>query len=421
MKILHLSDIHLGSGFTHGKPNPENTRNSRFEDFEKSISVAIDRGIAEDVDLVLFGGDAFPNATPEPYIQQAFARQFRRLGEQDIPSILLVGNHDQHSQGKGGASLSIYNTLDVPNIYVGDTMTTLKIDTKSGSVQVITIPWPTRHTLLTKEKTDNLSSDEVDQLLLKTFELALEGEIRQLSNDYPTIVLAHLMVDNARFGAERSLAVGKGFTVPLSMLLRSNFDYVALGHVHCHQNLNPTNDPPVIYPGSIDRVDFGEEKEQKGYVLVNIEKEEDQPSVVNWEFCPIPVRPFRTIKVDVSKSDRPQEKILQGIAKNDITDAVVRLIYKIDHTQSELIQDSVIHESLSTAHTYTIQAELISQLTQPRLPELGTHNMDPLEALNTYLESRTDLDSIANEMIKAARELDNNDDLEDDLPQLKLL
>ena len=73
MKILHLSDIHMGSGFAHGRIDPETGQNTRLQDFTKSLSRAIDRAISEPVDLVLFGGDAFPDATPAPYIQQAFA------------------------------------------------------------------------------------------------------------------------------------------------------------------------------------------------------------------------------------------------------------------------------------------------------------------------------------------------------------
>ncbi|MEO0685899.1 MAG: exonuclease subunit SbcD, partial [Cyanobacteria bacterium J06649_11] len=139
IKILHLSDIHMGSGFTHGRINPETGLNTRLEDFVTTLSVCIDRAIEEEVDLVLFGGDAFPDATPPPYVQQAFASQFRRLVDAQIPTVLLVGNHDQHSQGQGGASLCIYRTLGVPGVVVGDTLDTHNIQTRSGEVQVITL------------------------------------------------------------------------------------------------------------------------------------------------------------------------------------------------------------------------------------------------------------------------------------------
>ena len=401
MKILHLSDIHIGSGFCHGRVNPATGLNTRLEDFVKTLSLCIDRAIANHVDLVLFGGDAFPNATPAPYVQEAFANQFRRLVDADIPTVLLVGNHDQHSQGLGGASLNIYRTLGVPGFVVGDTLTTHRISTRSGDVQIITLPWLTRSTLMTRQETQGSSLAEVNQLLTDRLEVVIEGEIRRLDPDLPTVLLAHLMADNATLGAERLLAVGKGFTLPLSLLTRPCFDYVALGHVHKHQNLNKSNDPPVIYPGSIERVDFSEEKEDKGYVMIDLEK-----GKADWEFCPLPVRTFRTIEIDLSKQDDPQKVLLKGIAKYDIQDNVVRLIYKLKSEQLDLIDNSSLHQALSTAHTYTIQAELVSQLAKPRIPELSaSSSIDPMSALKTYLNNREDLQEIMPSMLEAAHNL----------------
>ncbi|WP_414552107.1 exonuclease subunit SbcD [Anabaena sp. CCY 0017] len=401
IKILHLSDIHIGSGFSHGRMNPATGLNTRLEDFVKTLSRCIDRALEDTVDLVIFGGDAFPDATPPPYVQEAFASQFRRLVDADIPTVLLVGNHDQHSQGTGGASLNIYRTLGVKGFVVGDTVTTHSIETRNGKVQVITLPWLTRSTLMTRQETEKSSLAEVNELLTERLKVVLEGEIRRLDPEVPTVLLAHLMADNATLGAERFLAVGKGFTLPLSLLTRPCFDYVALGHVHRHQNLNKSNNPPVIYPGSIERVDFSEEKEDKGYVMIELER-----GSVHWEFCPLPVRTFRTIEVDISKAEDPQAALMKAIAKYNIEDAVVRLIYKLRSEQMDIIDSASIHTALTPAHNYTIQAELVSQLARPRIPELtASSSIDPRSALKTYLNNREDLKDIAASMVEAAEKL----------------
>jgi DNA repair protein SbcD/Mre11 len=291
--------------------------------------------------------------------------------------------------------------LGVPGFVVGDTLTTHCIQTRNGKVQVITLPWLTRSTLMTRQETEGLSLAEVNQLLTERLRVVIEGEIRRLDPDVPTVLLAHLMADNATLGAERFLAVGKGFTLPLSLLTRPCFDYVALGHVHRHQNLNKSNNPPVIYPGSIERVDFSEEKEDKGYVMLELER-----GSAEWEFCPLTVRTFRTIEVDISKADDPQALLMKAIAKYDIQDAVVRLIYKLRSEQMDLIDSSSLHTALSPAHTYTIQAELVSQLARPRIPELSaSSSIDPMEALKTYLNNREDLKDIAVSMMDAAQKL----------------
>lgn len=399
IKILHLSDIHMGSGFSHGCINPETGLNTRLEDFVHTLSQCIDRAIAEPVDLVLFGGDAFPDATPPPIVQEAFATQFRRLVDAQIPTVLLVGNHDQHSQGMGGASLCIYRTLGVPGFVVGDRLATHRIQTQNGPIQVITLPWLTRSALLTRPETEGLSIAEVGHLLLDRLRVALEGEIRRLDPDLPTVLLAHLMTDTARFGAERFLAVGKGFTVPMALLARPCFDYVALGHVHRHQVLS--EQPLVVYPGSIERVDFSEETEDKGFVLVEVERGQ-----ARMQFHPLAVRPFRTVRVNVSQADDPQQVLLQTLSTEPLQDAVVRLIYQVRSEQIEQIDHHVIHQALAPAHTYTIHAELVSQLARPRLPELGTGStIDPLEALKTYITNQPHLSEIALEMMESAHAL----------------
>ena len=399
IKILHLSDIHMGSGFSHGRVNPETGLNSRLEDFVATLGRCIDRALAEPVDLVLFGGDAFPDATPPPIVQEAFAKQFQRLVAAQIPAVLLVGNHDQHAQGQGGASLSIYRTLAVPGFVVGDRLETHCIQTQHGLVQVITLPWLTRSALLTRPDAEGLSLGEVGQLLIDRLRVALEGEIRRLDPDVPTVLLAHLMADNARFGAERFLAVGKGFTVPLGILSRDCFDYVALGHVHRHQVL--CENPPIVYPGSIERVDFSEEKEDKGFVLISLAKGQ-----TTFEFCPLPVRAFRTIEVNLSEADDPQAKLLKALKPDLLQDAVVRLVYHLRSEQLDQIDTTTIHQALTPAHSYTIHPEIVSQFSRARLPELGSGtNIAPLDALKAYLANREDLQELEDDMLSVAQSL----------------
>jgi DNA repair protein SbcD/Mre11 len=403
IKLLHFSDIHLGSGFTHGKINPETGLNTRFEDFVSTMGRCIDRAISENVDLVLFGGDAFPDATPAPYIQQAFARQIHRLVEAQIPTVLLVGNHDQHSQGAGGASLCIYRTLGVPGVIVGDRLETHHLTTRSGPVQILTLPWLNRNTLMTKQETEALSMSEIGQMLLDRLRTALEGEIRQLDPEIPTILLGHLMADAASFGAERFLAVGKGFTVPLTFLTRDCFDYVALGHVHKHQVL--CTKPPVIYPGSIERVDFSEEKEEKGFVMVNIEGRQS----TTYEFCTLDVRRFVTIEINLCEAPDPQEILLKAIAKQSIENAIVRLNYQLRTEQIDKLDDNTVHQALTSAHRYFIESEVVTQKSRSRLPELQDSRMHPMDALKAYLQNREDLRDLELPILEAAQAMIANE------------
>ncbi|MFS8856995.1 exonuclease subunit SbcD [Synechococcus sp. H55.7] len=399
VRLLHLADVHLGSSLAHGHINPATGLNTRLEDFVTSLRLCIDHALNQAVDLVLFGGDAFPDATPPPLHQELFAQQFRRLADAGIPTVLLVGNHDQYGQGQEGNSLAIYRALGVAGFIVGDRLQTHRIATRSGPVQVTTLPWLNRSALLTQQESLGLDGEILAHQLLQRLHLALEGEVRTLQPGIPAILLAHVMVETARYGAERHLSVGKGFTVPLSLLARPAYQYVALGHVHRHQVL--CRDPLVIYPGSIERVDFGEEKEEKGCVLVEV-----TPTGASYEFLPLPTRTFHTIRLDLS-ADPPQQvqaKLLAAIAKAPVAGSILRLIYRLRPDQLDCVDERALHNALAPAFSYTITPEVIGP-GRIRLPGLDPSRLEPLTALEQYLADRSDLAPLHNELLAAARQL----------------
>lgn len=398
-QVLHFSDLHLGSGLNHGKVNPETGLNTRFEDFLSSLRQCIDYAIDMAIDLVLFGGDAFPDATPPPFVQNAFAAQIRRLTESSIPVVLLVGNHDQYAQGEGGASLSIYRTLGLPQVIVGDRLETHHIETRHGPVQVVTLPWLNRSTFLTHSEVQGMPMAEVNRLLLDRLDQALEGETRKLDPALPAILLAHVMVDRATYGAERFLAVGKGLDIPLSLLARPIFDYVALGHVHRFQILGDR--PLTTYAGSIDRVDFSEEQEDKGFIVIQFQ--DKQPKL---EFISLAVRSFQTIRADLREAEDPLEMLRGLISQVLQPDAVVRLIYQLHASQVPQIDLADLKRALARAHVATIQPQVVTLLTEVRAPDLQPHHLlTPLEALKLYCEARPQLMPLQEDLLTVATAL----------------
>jgi exonuclease SbcD len=136
-------------------------------------------------------------------------------------------------------------------------------------------------------------------------------------------------------------------------------------------------------------------------VLVEVEK--GQAKV---EFCPLSVRAFKTIKVNLTQAENPQAQLIHTLEKSSIKDAVVRLIYQIRSEQLDRIDSQHLHERLELAHSYTIQPELVSPVSRTRLPELGKgQEIDPLSALQAYLDNREDLQELVPQMLEAAQEL----------------
>jgi exonuclease SbcD len=86
-------------------------------------------------------------------------------------------------------------------------------------------------------------------------------------------------VQGALYGSERQVMLGNDLVLPGSLVRDPRLDYVALGHIHKAQDLNENSQPPVVYPGSIERVDFGEIKDEKFFVIASVEKGNTQ---VEW-------------------------------------------------------------------------------------------------------------------------------------------
>ena len=91
----------------------------------------------------------------------------------------------------------------------------------------------------------------------------------------PVILTAHASVQGAKYGGERMVMLGGDLVLSGSLVKDPRLDYVALGHIHKPQNLNENAHPPVVYPGSIERVDFGEAADDKFFVIAHVERGQD--------------------------------------------------------------------------------------------------------------------------------------------------
>ena len=138
LRVIHFADFHLGVD-THGPKDPETSLNGRILDFLDSLDALIDFACDEDVDLVIFAGDAFHKHSPEPTLLDLFAGRIVKLAGQ-CPVVLLVGNHDVPGNIDKSSALDIFDTLNVTNVIVGMNYEVHKVQTKRGMVQEGDLP-----------------------------------------------------------------------------------------------------------------------------------------------------------------------------------------------------------------------------------------------------------------------------------------
>jgi DNA repair protein SbcD/Mre11 len=245
---------------------------------------------------------------------------------------------------------------------------------------VATLPWVLRSTLFTKDEFKNKTLDEINQATADKIEHIMRSLVERLDPDIPAVLAAHASVMGAVFGSEQTVSLGQDIVLQKSIVANPAFDYVALGHVHKHQVLSTR--PLTVYPGSIERVDFGEENEEKGYVLAEVER--GQASYV---FRSVGARRFLTIDV-TAEGDDPLAEVLEAIGRADVAESVVRVRVHTTEEKEPLLVESEIRRSLREAHHVASVARIVERRSRSRWSGHALQQMSPQEALATYLRHR---------------------------------
>lgn len=389
MKILHFADLHLGVE-SYGHTDPATGLSSRLIDFLSVFDQVIDYALENKVDLVLFCGDTYKTREPGQTQQREFAKRLSRLSASGIPVFLLIGNHDLPNAVGRATATEIFDTLAVKNVYVSNRPDVYKIPTASGVVQVVSLPWPRRSALLSKEEAKNLDFAQIKDRLQQALTTAIEVNAARLDPALPAVLAAHAWVTGATVGSEKIMTIGQEPALLLSNVARPEFDYVALGHIHRHQVLS--ENPPVVYAGSLESLDFNDEDDEKGFYLVDIESgEETGRRKVTFDFHPVAGRRFVTVSVDIEAEDLdPTATVLKAIAgqAESLPGAIVRLSLTMPGQVEGQLRDGDIRNALKETYFFTIAREIQREARLRLGSQAAAEEITPLEALKAYLESK---------------------------------
>lgn len=383
IRLLHLADVHIGME-NYGRIDPATGLNGRVMDFLRRLSEVVEWALDNDVDLVLFAGDAYKSRDPNSTYRREFARRIKRLADAGIPVVLLVGNHDLPAATRRASSIEIFRTLDVPNVLVASRERLHLLTTRQGDpIQVAAVPYPLRQQLLSHKDHKNRTIAELDTLVQEIVVDNIRALAGQVDASLPAVLVGHFSVSDAKLGSERSVMLGRDVVVLKSVLADPIWDYVALGHIHRHQQLNADQHPPIVYCGSLERIDFGEEKEPKGFVVADVSRGQAE-----WQFHPVAARRFITIRADVRDEADPLAALLSAIAEHDLTDAVVRVIVSARAEQEGLLRDADIRRALGEAYYVASISREIERAYRQRLGGDAPEELAPAELLARYLESK---------------------------------
>ena len=392
MRILHFSDLHIGVE-NYGRIDPETGLSTRLGDFLASLDRVVEYALTRDIDLVLLAGDAYKGRDPSQTHQREFAKRLARLSEANIPAFLLVGNHDLPNAVSRATAVEIFSTLRVPHVCIGANLQIYTVSTPAGPVQALAVPGPRRSTMVSREESRGLSIEKVREEIQDRMTAAIESRVRQLDPEVPAIIAGHVTVNGATLGTERSMMLGQDHVLLASALALPQVDYVALGHIHKHQVLR-TGPPMMVYSGSLQRVDFSEEGDEKGFCVVELDPAAPQGKrLVDFKFERLEARPFVTVDVKLasgsSEPPDPTEAVLRAIARKDVAGAVVRVRVSLSPELEPQFREADVRLALQSAHyVAAISRESAEGGRRTRLEAETAEGLQPIQALRLYLENR---------------------------------
>lgn len=382
--ILHFADAHIDIA-NYGRHDPQSGLPVRVLDFLKSLDTIIDTAIDEKVDLVLFAGDAYKDRSPAPTFQREWGRRIMRLSRAGIPTLLLVGNHDLSPALGRAHAMETFDTLEVPHIRVVEKPAFFGPEDLEGlPLQVIALPWISRSGLVANLDLSASAPEKIYEDMEIRLKELVDGWLEKADPSLPMVLTAHASVQGAKYGGERSVMLGGDLVLSGSLVRDPRLDYVALGHIHLKQDLNENSHPPVVYPGSIERVDFGEWDDDKYFVIAHIQRNQTD---LDWRKLE-GIRPFisRSIILDnVAQSQSLNDRVLAALPPpEEMEDAVVRLTITYPREYETMIDEASLREyTRGTFEFHLVKRPLTD--ARIRLPaDQAVNSLTPQELLQIY-------------------------------------
>lgn len=293
MRILHTADWHLGDRLG---------RIDRTDDLRRSVERVAYYCEQKKVEVLLLAGDIFSELSRPDHLRASIEHlqdvfEGFLIGGGTI--LALTGNHDNENFCQ---TLGLVMRLAAPaaskpgdlrpngRLYLATNPTFLRLADRSGQeVQFILMPYPTPTRYLRDEETQKYSSLEEKNRHLQTAYAAKLREIMddpRFRKDLPTVLSAHVHVHGAALPSAFRISEQESIIFADSEV-PTNFAYVALGHVHQPQKLMGL--PHVRYCGSIERLDLGEQRDDKGVLLLEIDSQglRGEPEFLPLESTPI--------------------------------------------------------------------------------------------------------------------------------------
>jgi len=247
MKLLHLSDLHLGKRL-HER--------SLLEDQKHILAEILAAVESEKPDAVLIAGDIYDKSTPSAEAVMLFDDFLVGLSALTEHSFIISGNHDSPERLAFGGRLMHSHGIHLSPVYDGAVAPTTLRD-EHGSVNIYMLPF-IKPLHVRKCFPEAKIESYTDAVRIAVENMAVDTRERN-------VLITHQFVTGARRSDSEDVSVGGSDNVDAAVF--APFDYVALGHIHAPQNVG---DEAVRYCGTPLKYSFSEAKDTKSITVVEL-------------------------------------------------------------------------------------------------------------------------------------------------------
>lgn len=366
-KTLIVGDLHLGKGFSIGKPGVGNQLNSRGSDQYSLLQWLHETCLSNHVNSIIFTGDIFEDSNPDFKLVTLFVQWLKQCESSFIDVHIVIGNHDIKRSGQKYISvLDVIQSSEFENVYIYKDIDTIF----NGTTAFTLIPFRDRRTL--ECQTHKEAIDKLNQLM--------KFELPKIPPYYDKIIVGHLAL-------EGSIPIGDEFDDSSNELmcpysLFNGYDFVWMGHVHKPQIKR--QNPHIAHIGSLDISNFGETDHKKIVIIFDSESEQ------KFETLYVPTRKLVNISVEYNDDVDVTADLTDKISKLNVRGSYLKIDIKLISDKPKSVDRSSIYKLASDLGVFHISSinETRSIVVVPKAKQMDVnYTVDAKGAVKLYADT----------------------------------
>lgn len=376
MKVIHLPDPHCYYT-VYESIDKETGKSVRLLEWERLAEYIVRKAREIAPDLIIVPGDFFRNARPEHDQIFMVAEFMKGLETSGADVVGFLGNHDTRPQGKK-TPVDVFSAIGrnprwniaTPQVVHG------------GKYDLAILPSVHASQIFSREIDPAEAAQKISDHLVTVMK-SLRNNCRE---DVTKILAGHWVISGAKASSGQTLLADREPVIPLEEILSCGWDLACFGHIHKPQVLSKS--PFVGYAGAMQRINIGEEKDDRGFWVHDTDSGES-------EWVPIPALEFLTITLEQEEARRvcTDPDLFQDVLNRFPTEGkFVRIRYEVTEEEAAKIRPDILASMVmgrGALAVVDVKADIIRN-NRARNSAV-TEQTSVLEALDMWLNDRDDV------------------------------